>query len=240
MGGRPQVLMHANDIAGAHGATVASWPGRPAAIGGTCVGSPTVNASGWAGGGTAAFRTLSLNGSSQYVSFNSEASSYLVDTTFVWVVAAKFSAASSGRNVLFLGASNANNYRGFTVNVTNDFAYLSSNRNGSTEFDAGTAVAEDVQGIWGILLDGGNVTIKQLINSGETTLLNTTHTMTGTLTVDRFTLGCLVSNNAPLGYTPMQARFVAARRAPVGTVTSADLSRILLHTRDNLQCPLAA
>jgi hypothetical protein len=238
LGGKPQVFAHADDLTSG---TITTWNGRPGSVNLTAVGSPTVNASGWAGGGSATMKTASINGTSQYFTMNSEASNYSVGTGFIWVVAAKWTASAAGRDAFFLGSSSSGiNYRGWTINATSDYSYMSSNRNGSTEFDTGSiAVSEGVQGIWAIVLTAGGTAIhRQLLSSGSTTLVNTSHTMTGTLTVDRFTIGARVGSGTAAGYIPGELRFMAALRSPSITHDVTSIDKVLTYVRKRLRCPL--
>jgi hypothetical protein len=231
-GGKSQVLCHGDDL-GAHNSTIATWDARHGALAGTAGGTPTVNGTGWSG----AFKTMLLDASTEHMGFDAEAANYGASTAFTWIIAAKFTASSIGRNVLFLGDPAGSNYRGFTINVTNDFAYVSSNRNGSTQFTAGTAaVAESVQGIWVVSLAGGNALVRQGLAGGNTTLLSAAHTMTGTLTVTKFTLGALFFTASPGGYTPGDFRFVSCYRG--AGVDAAGADRLIAYTRHRLRCPL--
>lgn len=241
MGGLPQVLLHGDDL-GAESSAITTWPNRTGTDA-SANGGPTVGLT-WAAATPGVFykagENTGVEGAGQYYNMpNAEASNYTVGTSFMWLLAARFPTSAAGRNVIFLGSSSsAGNYRGFTINTTNDFAYLSSNRNGSTQFTAGTAVTENVQCVMGILLTGSTVTIKQLTSSGESTLLSAAHTMTGTLTIDRFTLAVLISNGVSTGGTTMLTRFFAARRDPTRTLTATDLTNAMTLVRDRFRCPL--
>ncbi len=235
-GGKSQVLCHGDDLGG-DASTVGTWGARHGGLTGTAGGSPTVNGTGWAGSGGATFKTMLLDASTEHMAFDAEAANYDATTAFTWIIAAKFTASPVGRNALFLGSSSSGvNYRGFTTNVTNDFAYLSSNRNGSTEFDAGTAITESAQGIWVVSLSGGNAIIKQGLAGGITTLLSTTHTMTGTLTVNKFVLGALFAGGSAVGYTPGDYRFISCYRG--AGLDTAGCDRVINYVRYNLRCPL--
>jgi hypothetical protein len=90
--------------------------------------------------------------------------------------------------------------------------------------------------ILGVSLDGaGNLLIKQLTASGETTLLSTTHTMAGTLTVNRFTVGTAL---IPSTSSPVDTYVRAVMTCRGYAASSSRLSEIMVHFRDNLGCKL--
>jgi hypothetical protein len=233
IGGKPQVLCHGDDLPAG---SVATWDARHGALAGTTSGTPSSNASGWAGSGSATFRTLTLS-TSQYVAYNSEASNYASTTPLLWIVGVKFTAQAAARNFVALGASaTVNNYRGVHINAT-DGSFFWSNRNGTSETDAGSNVTESVQALWGIHLKDDTATMIQRTSGGNTTLLSTTHAMSGTLSVNRFTLGALLLNDAQSAATALgEYRFFCAMRSP--SANAADLPNILAYVQHNLRCPL--
>src|SRR5690606_5395674 len=114
-----------------------------------------------------------------------------------------------------LGASStSNNWRGLYLDP-NDQIGLLSNRSGTTDVDTSTTPA---------FLAGQSIIIVSLSAAGQlyiwqrsaengtVELLNTTHAMTGTLSVDRFTLGTLAINNGVTSHAPLVARYLACAR----------------------------
>ena len=112
-----------------------------------------------------------------------------------------------------------------------------SNRDGTAETDNGIAGAFDEQLIYGVSLDAaGNLLIKQRTATGETTLLSTTHVTTGSLTVDRFSVGVAILNGSGSSYSPMWCRYVGCLRGVAND--SATMTKAFGIIERNLGCPL--
>lgn len=233
-GGKSQVLLHGDDL-GANGSSIATWTARHGAIDGTGVNTPTVDASGWTGGGSLALKAANFTGS-QHIAFDAEAANYGASTAFTWVIALNPTASASTRIPLALGALSGSSHQRSVRFSAADLAQFSSTISGVGETDAGTAMAEGVQCIIGVSATGGNVLVKQLTAaSGIVTHVNTTHAMSGTLTCDKFTMGLLYTG----GFVSPCAgkyRFLSAYR---GTgVSSSTLDLMMNYTRHMLRCPL--
>lgn len=237
IGGEPQVLLHGDDL-GAGGSTIVSWSGRRSSLAGSGVGSPTVNASGWAGGGSLTLKTCSLNGSSQGVGLDAAGAAYAAGTPFTWIVAAKLTASAAVRSVLALGNTGTTNHaRLLGLTVTTDTARFRSVVNGTAETDTGTAITEGAQIILGCTFTGSAVRVVRLATGGvETVLLNNAaHSGAGTLTINSFNLGFL-KGPTNIEWCAGEFRFAAALSGVAAS--DANLSKLLVHTRDSLRCPL--
>lgn len=238
IGGRPQVQLHGDDLPSTY--SFSSWPGRKGSVDGVGVGSPLSARNGWAGRGLASARTAHFRPASQFVTFNAEASNYAVNTPFTWYAAARIQGTAAQRNVLFLGSSSSGTrFRGLYLDGSSNASMISYRDGNGPESDVGSAFAVNEQVILGCSLDAaGNLLIKQLRASGESTLLSTTHAVTNTLTVDRFSLGTAILTNASSSPSPMWTRYLGCLRGVAND--SATMTRAMRHIRDRLGCPLPA
>jgi len=238
LGGKPQVLCHGDDLPSG---VVSTWSARHGALAGTVAGTVSRNDTGWAGGGGLTLPTLDITSNGQWVEYDSEAANYSATTDFLWVGAVKYVTYAAVRYCCFLGSSSVgNNWRGFQANATTDIVLMTSNRNGTSETDnSSVALIENTQSIWALLLKGGTVhMIQRTLGGGDTVILNSlAHTQSGTLTVNKFTLGALVLSGAQVNNGAHGSyRFFAAMRAPVTDV--AGLPRVLDYVQHRLRCPL--
>jgi hypothetical protein len=238
LGTRPQVMLHGDDLPNT--TTFSAWQGRRGSVNGVGVGSPLAAKSGWGGKGCAGLKCAHFTpAGGQYVTFNAEAANYGASTAFTWVLASRIRSTAAQRNVLMLGAAAANNWRGLYISNTSDQFGMISNRSGSAEGDTGTTGLCDVQSIVLVSLSaGGALFIRQLTTEGESTLINTSHTMTGTLAADRFSLGTAILAGASSSPVAMHTRFLACARGVA--VDGATASQVLQHVRDRMGCPLPA
>lgn len=240
LGVRPQVHLHGDDLPSTH--TFTTWPGRLGSINGSGQNNPYSAKAGWAGRGSAYARAAHCwPSASQYVLFSTEATNYTVATAFTWILATKVIDTAAQRNLLMLGASaTGNNFRGLFLNASDQFGML-SNRNGTSETDsASTAGFMAGQSIIIVSLSaGGNLLIWQRsAENGTVELVNTTHTMTGTLSVDRFALGAAMLNNTPSGFAANVTRYLACARTVAVDATTAN--RLFNVVEKQLGCPLPA
>lgn len=235
-GTMPQNLLLGQDLPAA--LTTTSWTNRGSGSNATTGGSPAICLTGWPGGGVVGQSCAALRSGTYFLL--DDASNYAVGTAFTWVFAGIIRNTAAQRNLMFLGSSSSGvNWRGFYV-TTADLPSFMSNRNNTLENnDTGSGLLQDEPVIIGISLDGsGNLLIKQLAASGETTLYSGSHTMTGTLTVNRLSVGTAVLNNA--SSSPVDTYVRAAMTCRGVAADSATLSKILIHFRDNLGCKLDA
>jgi hypothetical protein len=237
LGGEPQVLLHGDDL-GADASTIATWTGRRSSANGSGIGSPTVDADGWLGGGGVGFKCASLNGTSQGVGFDAAAAAYSASTPLTWIVACNLTASASARSLLSLTDSASTSHRrGFGPTATSDVIRFRSIISGvASNVASAVAAPEGAQTIYGVTFDGSNVRAIMRTNAGETVLINDlAHTGTGTLTINAFTMG-FARGSSGAEYTPGLFRFACALS---GVATSAaNLSALLLHVQHKLRCPL--
>lgn len=240
--GPAPVILHGDDLPDAQ--TFASWPGRGkisgALVNGVGVNSPLCPRYGWTGQGASGFRCAHLRPSTtQHVTFNAAAAQYTAATGFTWLGAFRIRNTAAQRNLLFLGSSNTgNNFRGFYLPAGDNFGLL-SNRNGAgVEQDDGTVGVLDVQCLIGIsLASDGTLLIKQrTADTGTVLLTSLSHVMTGTLTVDRFSLGCAILNGAISSQSSLFARLVVCK--PGVWLDSSEIDRAFLLMETELGCPL--
>jgi hypothetical protein len=242
MDGPPPVHLHADDLPST--ATFSAWPGRGkyagSVLNGVGVNSP-LSTRAWGGGGYAGLKAAHLRPStSQYVSFNAAAAAYGANTSFVWAFAGSMRSVAAQRNSLFLGHSaNGNNWRGFYQPSGGQFGLL-SNRNGAgAEVTNGSVGTVGQQAITAISFVGGTgeFLIQQLLADDVLEVVASgTHPVGGTLSVNRFTFGCALLNNAVSSPCAMIGRFIVCK--PNITMDSDELLALQRHIRDEQGCPL--
>lgn len=235
--GEPQVSLHADDLPTTD--TFSSWPGRKGSYNGVGVNSPLSAKSGWGGRGFAGLRAAHLRPStSQHITVNEAAAAYTASSAFTWIMAARIRSTAAQRNVLFLGHSSLNNnWRGLYL-PSGDAIGVISNRNGTPETSpAGAVAALNEQAIYGLSLSAaGALLVMQLTATGEATLLSATHTMSGTLTVNRFSIGCALLAGAVSSQSAMYVRYLALLHGHA--LDATQMGKALRHVRDHLGCPL--
>jgi hypothetical protein len=196
-----------------------------------------VSPTGWAGFGPFAGRCAYFAPSpQQYITCAAGATGYAAGTAFTWIMAIRVFRTAAQRNLVFLGSTaNNNNWRGLYMNSSHQIGVL-NNRNGASPVAVTGTAPDDEQILLGITCDAsGNMVVKQLTASGETTLMTDTIVMSGTLTVNQFSIGAAIINNAVSSYSSLTLRMFAGIQS---SVTSARLSRLLVYMRDKLGCPL--
>lgn len=241
LGVRPQVQLHADDLTGA--SVFINWQGRKGSINGVGVANPYSAKAGWTGRGGAMLRAAHCWPSSgQYVTFHGEAGNYSAGTAFSWALATKIIDTAAQRNLLMLGAgASSNNWRGLYVSLLDQIGVL-SNRSGATQgstpspagFMAGQSLI-----IVSLDTDGELHIWQRSAENGTVELLDTTHAaMSGSLVVDKFTLGTLLINGASSSHAPNVTRYVACARGVAVDEVAAGKWFNLLETQ--LGCPLPA
>jgi len=177
--------------------------------------------------------------SSQRVNFDAEASNYSASTGFTWVLALKIASSAAVRYPFFLGSSSTgNNWRGLGITAA-DLLYMSSNRSGASQTQTGTAVTEATQIIIAASVDpAGTLNSVQRTSSGPTTLHSAAAiTMSGTLNVNRFTLGSFCNNGNYTVFMNGDFRFVAAMRGG-NALDVSELETLTSYVQHRLRCPL--
>jgi hypothetical protein len=240
LGVRPQVQLHGDDLPSTP--TFATWPGRKGSIDGSSISSPYVARAGWAGRGSSTGKAAHFWPSSgQIVTFNPEASNYTSATGFVWALAVKIVDTAAQRNILSLGAGGtSNNWRALYTSTTDQLGLI-SNRSGTSEGDtAASAAFMAGQSLVIVSLSAGGALLiwQRSAENGTVELLNTTHTMTGTLAVDKFTLGTLLINNAQSSSSALVTRYLACARGVSADTTIA--TKLFTLMERQLGCPLPA
>ena len=241
--GPAPVILHGDDLPDTQ--TFATWPGRGKISGtivnGVGVNSPLCPRYGWTGQGTSGLKCAHLRPSTtQHVTFNAAAAQYGAGTAFTWLLAARLKNTAAQRNVLSLGSSTTgNNFRVFYMPAGDNFGLL-SNRNGAgVETDDGAIGVLDEQCLVGISLAAdGTLRIRQRTADGGTVgLAALSRVMTGTLTVDRFSLGGTILNGAfGASHAPLFARLLVCK--PGVALDNAQLDKAFNLMEKELGCPL--
>jgi hypothetical protein len=223
LGVTPQVVASARELAEDDADPVATFGSF------TTVGSPTLSASGWATG----VPGVVFDGSTQYGAADSEAANYsgaIGAMTYIWVLSLRITTTGL-RNFLGLGNSgNPTPIRWWYHNASSNVALVTRSDASSADFDTAASGFQINTPIHiGVVRNSGtnNMWIVERSSGGDVTKINTTHAVTGDITLDRLTL---------MG----SRRDAGPEQLAGGVVSAVSMTRMTSPTLANLQSVLDA